>query len=325
METQAVLKSTRNTFSLINVDWQHVLASSLPFFALLGMFVWSVSLQPQALSVDGLSLLFSSAIPLVLASISQMFIITLGDIDLGIGYFVGLANTISARYLAHSLFLAIGLLIATIIGYMIAGALVQLRRLPAIIVTLGASFVWLGAALIILPIPGGTSPAWLSAIFNWSPPLIPVPLLYAATIAIAAYLIMFRTTFGTVLRGMGSNPQAVARGGWSMLKVRTLAYALASLFGILSGLALTGITSAGDPNASANYTLLSIASVILGGGDFAGGKAAPIGGVVGALAISLVGSLLALLNLSSDFQSAVQGVILVIVLAGRIVTQRFER
>jgi ribose/xylose/arabinose/galactoside ABC-type transport system permease subunit len=320
-----MLNIKRNTLNLVEVDWQYLLSGSLPFFALLGMFAWSVSLQPQALSVNGISLLFSSAIPLVLASISQMFIITLGDIDLGIGYFVGLANSISARYLLHEPLLAIGLLFTSIIGYILAGALVQLRRIPAIIVTLGASFVWLGIALIILPIPGGSSPAWLSAIFNWSPPLVPVPLLYAAIIALVAYLIMFQTAFGTVLRGMGSNPQAVVRGGWSMLKVRTAAYGLASIFGILSGLALTGITSAGDPNASANYTLLSIAAVILGGGNFAGGKAAPIGGVVGALAISLVGSLLALLNVSSDFQSAVQGIILIIVLAGRILTQRFER
>lgn len=305
-------------------DWRQAAADSLPFIALAAIFAWSVALQPQALSITGVSLLFSSAIPLVLASMSQMFIIALGDIDLGTGYAVGLANVIGARYLASSPPLAIVLFAALILGYMAAGALVQLRRIPSIIVTLGASFIWLGAALLILNIPGGTSPGWLSAVFNWAPPLLPVPLLYAAVVAAVAYAIVFRTTFGIVLRGAGSNAQAVARAGWSMLTIRVLAYGMAGLFGVFAGLALTGLTSSGDANASANYTLLAIASVILGGGDFAGGKVAPIGGVVGALAISLVGSLLALLNVSSDFQSAVQGIILVVVLAGRSVTRRFE-
>jgi ribose transport system permease protein len=255
---------------------------------------------------------------------AQMFIITMGDIDLGTGFFVGLANVIAARYLADRPLLAVGLFAATIVGYVIAGALVQLRRIPAIIVTLGASFIWLGSALLILPIPGGTAPVWLVNLLNWNPPVLPVPLLYSAVIAAVAYLIMFRTTLGTVLRGAGSNPQAVMRAGWSMLKIRMLAYGLASVFGILAGLALTGISSSGDANASANFTLLSIASVILGGGDFAGGKSAPIGGVVGALAISLVTSLLSLLNVASDFQAGVQGLILIIVLAGRAFTRRLE-
>lgn len=304
--------------------WSRAAADSLPFVALLGMFAWSVVLQPQALSVNGVSLLLSSAIPLVLATMSQMFIITLGDIDLGTGYAVGLANVIAARYLEGSPLLAVGLFALLILGYMAAGALVEIRHIPSIIVTLGASFIWLGAALLILNIPGGTSPAWLTATFNWSPPLLPVPLLYAAIVAAAASLVMFRTRFGIVLRAAGSNPQAVTRAGWSLLAIRVLAYGTAGFFAILAGLALTGLTSSGDANASANFTLLAIASVILGGGDFAGGKAAPVGGVVGALAISLVGSLLALLNVSSDFQSAVQGLILVLVLAGRALTRRFE-
>lgn len=320
----AAIRRHSPAFRERELAWRQVAADSLPFVALIAMFAWCVALQPQALSVNGVSLLLSSAIPLVLAAMSQMCVITLGDIDLGTGYAVGLANVIAARYLVSSPLVAIGLFAATVLGYMTAGALVQLRRIPSIIVTLGASFIWLGAALLILNIPGGTSPDWLTAIFNWAPPFLPVPLLYAALVAAVAYAIMFRTTFGAVLRGAGSNPHAVVRAGWSLLRIRVLAYGLAGLFAIAAGLALTGLTSSGDANASANYTLLAIASVILGGGDFAGGKAAPVGGVVGALAISLVGSLLALLNVSSDFQSAVQGIILIVVLAGRTLTRRFE-
>ena len=102
-----------------------------------------------------------------------------------------------------------------------------------------------------------------------------------------------------------------------MLRVRIVCYGLAAVFGIVAGLTLTGITSSGDPNASANYTLLAIASVILGGGEFAGGRALPVGTVMGAFSISLVGQLLVFFNVSSAYQAGAQGMILVAVLAGR--------
>ena len=68
-------------------------------------------------------------------------------------------------------------------------------------------------------------------------------------------------------------------------------FALAGLFGMLSGLALVGLTTSADANIALRYTLLSIAGVILGGGEFTGGRVSPIGAVIGALTLTLAGSL----------------------------------
>ena len=59
----------------------------------------------------------------------------------------------------------------------------------------------------------------------------------------------------------------------------------AGLFGVLSGLTLVGMTTSGDANIALRYTLLSIAGVILGGGEFIGGRVSPIGAVIGALVL----------------------------------------
>jgi ribose transport system permease protein len=298
-------------------DWRQTTSDALPAFALVGMLVCTLVLVPGARSVSGLELLLSSAIPPVIASLSQMFVIVLGDIDLGTGYLVGLANVVSARYLASSPEVAVGMLLLIVVAYMVAGALIQLRQIPSIIVTLGASFIWLGWALVIFPIPGGSSPGWLSSFMNWSPSFVPSAVVFAVVLAAVGYLIVNYTAYGTVMRGAGSNRLAVTRYGWSMLRVRIVCYGLAAVFGIVAGLSLTGMTSSGDPNASANYTLLAIASVILGGGEFAGGRALPVGTIMGAFAISLVGQLLVFFNISSAYQAGAQGVILVAVLAGR--------
>ncbi|MDR1428455.1 MAG: hypothetical protein LBJ08_11980, partial [Bifidobacteriaceae bacterium] len=86
-----------------------------------------------------------------------------------------------------------------------------------------------------------------------------------------------------------------------------------------------GVTAGGDTQASANYTRLPIAAVSRGGGRYPGGRVAPFGAVIGALAISVAGSMLALLGIPSDYQTGVQGLILIAVLAGRAITDRRPR
>lgn len=304
------------------LGWRESFRRALPALAFVGLLGWAVDLRPAAFSYTGLTLLLSAAVPLALAAVSQMFIIMLGDIDLGIGYFVGVTNVVAAVVLPRHPVAGCGLLALFVVGYMVQGALVEIRKIPAIIVTLGASFVWLGAGLLLLPIPGGKEPTWLGSIYAAQPPVLPLPILIAVILAIVTYGISFGLPYSSVMRGAGGNALAVQRSGWSLLRVRVTIYGLAGVFGVLAGIAVTGVTASGDVNASSNYTLLAIAAVILGGGEFSGGLAVPVGTVLGAFTISLVGSVLALLNVSSNYQTGAQGLILLLVLAGRAVTRR---
>ncbi len=156
--------------------------------------------------------------------------------------------------------------------YAALGALIHLRNLPSIVVTLGMSFVWQGLAILLLPKPGGKAPGWLLAIMGVKPPFVPFPIVAAVIIAGVAWFVLMRTSYGAILRGSGGNAVAIERAGWSLLKAKAALFALAGLFGVLSGMALVGITTSADANIGNGYTLLSIAGVILGGGEFVGGK-----------------------------------------------------
>ncbi|MGI4976044.1 MAG: ABC transporter permease subunit, partial [Janthinobacterium lividum] len=102
-------------------------------------------------------------------------------------------------------------------------------------------------------------------------------------------------------------------------------FALAAVFGVLSGIALIGITTSADANIGNGYTLLSIAGVILGGGEFVGGRVSPIGAVIGAFTLALAASpLLTFMHLPPDWQVAANGVILITVLAARALISRRE-
>ena len=279
-------------------------------------------LQPRAMSYFGLNLLFNLAIPVALATIAQMMIIMVNDIDLSIGTFVSFCACVTATFVHDTPLLGYLILAAAILAYAAIGALIQLRGLPAIVVTLGMSFVWGGLAVLILPSPGGASPEWLEALMRLKTPLVPIAVVAPLVIALVVHLLIKRSWFGVILQGVGGNERAMERAGWSVIKLRGAAYGLAGLFGVLAGMSLVGLTTAADANIALRYTLLSIAGVILGGGEFVGGRISPFGAVVGALTLTLAASFLSFLRLSPDWQIGAQGAILILVLAVRLLFLR---
>ena len=295
---------------------------ALPALALGVMLAAIMLRQPMAATYFGLNLLLNFSIPLIFAALAQMCVIATSDIDLSIGPFISLVNCVAATWVADRPLLGFSALGVLVAAYATMGALIHLRRLPSIVVTLGASFVWLGLALLVLPTPGGAAPDWLAAAFGWKPPLVPLPVVIAVVAALAGEFLLMRTSYGAVLRGIGGNPRAVARAGWSLLAGRAALYGMAGFLGVLAGLALTALNTTGDANVGAQYTLESIAAVIVGGGEFFGGIVSPSGTVLGAIIMLLTGSLLSFLNISSDWQLSVQGGILILVLATRIIGRR---
>jgi ribose transport system permease protein len=289
--------------------------SALPGVSLAILLTAIFYIQPRAMSYFGLNLMLQYTVPIALATIAQMFILTVNDLDLSIGPFVGLTACIGATLLYTDPVLGVLALLACIAAYAGLGALIHWRNLPSIVVTLGMSFVWLGIAVLILPTPGGTAPSWIKAIMGFKPTLTPV--IAAAIIALVVHIGLMRSSYGAVLRGAGGNPRAIGRAGWSMMKIKMTMFGLAGLFGVLAGLSLIGLTSAADAHIADRYTLYSIAGVILGGGEFVGGRVSPAGAVIGAMTLTLAGSFLIFLRISPDWQVGAQGGILILVLALR--------
>jgi ribose transport system permease protein len=282
-------------------------------------------LQPRAMGYVGLNLLFNLAVPIALATIAQMMIIAVNDLDLSIGTFVSFAACVAATWLQTDPLIGIAMLVGAILVYAGLGVVIYLRDLPSIVVTLGMSFVWGGLAVLILPAPGGTAPEWARYLMTSKPPLVPMAIIASLIIAVAAHFIVMRTTFGVLVRGLGGNARSVERAGWSVLAIRAGAYAFAAFLAILAGILLVGLTTSADANIALRYTLLSIAGVILGGGEFVGGRVSPVGAVIGALTLTLAGSFLSFLRISPDWQIGAQGAILIIVLGLRLLLNRAEK
>lgn len=301
-----------------------LLRNLLPAVSLTALLIAIFYLEPRAMSYFGLNLLLNLAVPIALATIAQMFVITVSDLDLSIGAYVGFTACVAATWLHETPLLGVLVLLACIAAYAGIGVLIQLRRLPSIVVTLGMAFVWQGLSVLLLPIPGGQAPDWLQAIMSLQTPFLPFAIFAAIGIGAIVHVGLMRSAYGVVLRGAGGNERSVSRAGWSMVKVKAAMYALAGLFGALSGLALVGLTTSADANIALRYTLLSIAGVILGGGEFVGGRVSPFGAVIGATTLTLAASFLSFMRLNPDWQIGAQGAILILVLALRMLINRAE-
>jgi ribose transport system permease protein len=295
----------------------------LPAFSLLIVLGGIAWLNPRAISYFGFNLMLNLAIPMVLATLAQMFVIAGNELDLSIGPFIGFAACVSATWLHDAPLFGAAILICAIAAYAAIGALIYLRDLPSVVVTLGMGFVWQGLAILILPQPGGLAPDWLVSIMGIRPPFVPFPVLAAIVLAVVVWFLLERTSYGVILRGSGGNPIAIRRAGWSLLKTKMTLFAVAGLFGVLSGLSLVGLTTSADANIGNGYTLLGIAGVILGGGEFTGGRVSPVGAVIGALTLALAASpLLTFMHIPPDWQLGTNGAILIVVLTARVLVSR---
>ncbi|MBY5718606.1 ABC transporter permease [Rhizobium leguminosarum] len=295
---------------------------ALSLTLLLAAVFW---LQPRAMSYVGLNLLFNLAVPIALATIAQMIVMAVNDLDLSMGAFVSFVACVTATFLRDAPLIGVLILAGAIATYAGLGVVIYLRNLPSIVVTLGMSFVWGGLAVLLLPAPGGQAPDWVRWLMIVKPPLAPMAIVASIVIAAVAHLLVMRSSLGVLMRGIGGNQRSVERAGWSIVGARASAYGLAGLFAVLAGIALVGLTTSADANIALRYTLLSIAGVILGGGEFIGGRVSPIGAVIGALTLTLAGSFLSFLRISPDWQIGAQGAILIIVLALRLMLNRLEK
>jgi len=119
-----------------------VLRALLPALSLALVIAAIAYLNPRAISYFGFNLMLNLAIPIALATIAQMFVIAGNDLDLSIGPFVGFAGCVAATWLHDEPLLGAVALLGCIAVYAVLGALIYLRNLPSIVVTLGMSFVW---------------------------------------------------------------------------------------------------------------------------------------------------------------------------------------
>jgi ribose transport system permease protein len=275
------------------------------------LFAVNVMLKGGHFSAFDLRTLCMNVLPLACVALGQFFVILVNGIDLSLGPVMSVAGATAALTLSLSLPLSLALALgAGLAAGLVNALLVVTLRLPSILATLATMSIFQGIALIVLPSPGGQVPDALTAFLtSGGPDLLPVPLLLLILVTLVAGWIM-STPFGLRLRAIGSDEPA-ARASGVRVQIAFGAYILAAVLAAAGGVYLAIATASGSPTIGDSFILLSVAAVVLGGVPIGGGKGAPLGVVMGALTLTIIGRLLYFAELSSFYQSLINGLILI--------------
>ncbi len=280
------------------------------FAVVLAFLALYAYLFPGLLSVAGVSKFAQSWLPLALVSMAQAVLMLTGGISLAIGATVSLGAVIAATAMAGPLGVPGGIAAVALAGLAIGafcGVIAICLRLPAIIVTLAASFIIAGAALLILPRPGGAIPGWFSDLLAGNTPAALILLILTALL----WKLYLATPLGLSLYAAGENPVGAYRAGVPVDTARIAAYALSGLLSSLAGLFIAAQTGSGDPVIGQAFTLNSIAAAVLGGVGFLGGRGTMRGAIAGSLLLSVMINVMFFLGFPPVAQYVAQGLIII--------------
>jgi ribose transport system permease protein len=192
----------------------------------------------------------------------------------------------------------------------INGILVAYLRFQPVVATLCMFFVLGGLNIKIAAETHRASNNWTTDLAHSVGP-VPGALLLLA-IPVVIWIALSKTRYHRALYSVGGNELTAFSSGVDVARVRVVAYALGGLIAAVGGIAITAVLQSSQGNVSAQYTLIALAAVALGGTSFGGGRGGLACSFLGAAAIYLIQTLLASLDVAPTWLSLVYGVMLVI-------------
>jgi ribose transport system permease protein len=242
------------------------------------------------------------------------------EIDLSVGYTVGLSGVLVPLLLTSGVPLALALLAGLAAGVavgLINGILITKIGIPSLIATLSMGSILFGINFLMTggrAIYGGLPDSYL-ALGQGQTFGIP-NLAYFMVICVAiAWFIMERTVFGRYVYAVGGNQKAAELSGVRITFYRMAALVLVSVFAVIAGALLASRLGSGQPNVGERYLLDGLATVFIGMTMFRPGTSTVLGTLCGALFIGVINNGLNLIGMDTYIQNIVKGVIILIAVA----------
>ncbi len=264
----------------------------------LGVFVVTIAATAGASAAGLAQAAFTFAAFSVIVGLGQMFVITLGpgNVDLSIPATMTLAGTVSLKVMETSnamILPGVGIALGIGAGVGVANyALIKALRIPPIIATLALSFIvqstaiWTNRGLRVKP---PEVLADFSTGMLWGVPNLAI---VAGVLTVAAWVLLERTAYGRRISAIGQSLPAARMAGVPVDGVRLATYVLCATLAGLCGFLLSCFSGGAALNMGAEYLLISIAVVVIGGSSVAGGNSNVPGIWGAALFLFLVVSML---------------------------------
>jgi ribose transport system permease protein len=273
------------------------------------------------LSLDYLLLQLKVASFLGIIATGMMLVILLGQIDLSVPWVIGMGAMMACAAAAYgplgtALAVPFGVLCGLALG-LINGVGVAYLRIPSMIVTLATNAVAQGLMIVYT---GGFSPRdtatdamrWLAT--GTLIPGVPNAVLVWALVGGAMVFVLTRTAFGRAVYGIGNSERAAYLSGLSTRRVTMIAFAVSGALAAFGGVLLAGYASKAAQAMGDAYLLPAIAAVVLGGTSILGGRGSYLGTVAGVILITLLQSILSVMQMPEAGRQIIYGAVIIAML-----------
>jgi ribose transport system permease protein len=253
--------------------------------------------------------------PAVIIACMQTLVIIGGGFDLSVGAMFAICGIAATQLVPH-----VGVWPALLLGALcglglglVNAVFITVLGINPFIATLASSFMFYGVAqvmtsgyLVIVDDPDfgtlGNSEFWGIKYSIW----------LALAVFLAATITLRRTRLGRHIFAVGANTEAARLSGVRVNVVRASTFALCGLSAGLAGVLAASRISQGQANVGSEYTLTTIAAVVIGGTSILGGEGAVWRSVMGVYLLALIGNGFNLLNVDPIYQQIVAGAIIII-------------
>lgn len=285
------------------------------------VLVYFTSRTDDFLAPDNLAGIAAVAAPLGIVAVGQTIAIVSGGFDLSVGGVLPLgAVTFGAAAESMSMVpalacaLAVGALVGTVNGLVIEhlGINPFICTLATLSLAGGLAFVVTDGITEPLSIDAGL---WGENAFGQ----VQYAVLAFAGLALLAALVLRYTTVGRSVYAIGGNREAAELAGLRVRLIATGVYAVSGLCAGFAGAVTASQLLAAAPDVGATIALDSVAAVIVGGAALTGGVGGVLGTVLGVLLLGTVSNGLALLQVSTYYQTMwIGGILLLAVCFARL-------
>mgnify|MGYP001163274583 CR=1 FL=1 len=252
----------------------------------------------------------------IIMAIGMLFVVLTRGIDLSIGSVLAVGGVIAAL-LAPEWGLPASIAIALVAGLicgLACGTLIAYLRLPPFVITLAMMTVARGSAFILTggqPIMLNDAASGLSTFAGGYIGPVPYPVLLMAAIVLLGTFVLMFTSFGRLVKAIGSNEEAVRLSGIRTQRYIVAVYVISGFMAALAGVLITGRTGVGAPNVGVGFELQVIAAVVIGGASLMGGRGDALNTVLGALILAIIGNIMNLSNVPGYTQQVIMGAVIV--------------
>lgn len=268
---------------------------------------------------------------MVVISTGMTFVVATGEMDISVGAIYNLVVNCMALLILYG---GINPWAAALIGIGIGGIcgafngyVGVLLGLPAIIVTLGTSYIYKGLTLVLT---GGYSVGNLgkSSFFSFGTGSL-FHINNTVYVALAAVVLsawwLKHSVICREFLAIGSNLNAAKYTGVPVKKRRIQNEAFMGIFAGLAGVLSLAFMASATSEGGSGYEMLAITAVVAGGGSTEGGRASVWGTLGGIVLIMVIKNGLMLLGISTAWQEATEGLLLVLAIATQMLTRRHTR